>query len=494
MLTKKKVALCLMFLFFLFLLTSCADEQSLDAKWLERAHANINTSEVEGYFKWVILLAIPCFIFAAISLLTDDWVGFFSWSIILVFFVGSFLLITDVLQTIIAAFWPDSFSISTIMDWFGWQLPWPKDAVWTSFYAYGFSDLIPSVYNMWQWILLTVHAGTLLAIGFSRNIRPIWADMAFIATWAISPMITAGIAHSAAANKAAASTVLSKSAIEVGYILVTSGVAIALCVLLPLGILVLTFISPITKGKLQSQWGPNWWENKDRSESIKRMFDKFSFEEAAALIAGLFTELPQPHRNGINGSSTAEFPKQSPPSGDYPHGSDQDLGLSSPPSTGPTGPLVSRGERDRSSDRNGVKTTETSTGQFKPISKRIKRDDGLSDLKNKGEFSPRVHDLGRAAKTVAPLAASVKPEAGLIIGAAGEILDRTNQTKEEGEFASPVRREKRSDESTTEITNTRPQGGGEFSPLSRSSGKRSADLTSDEGDDDAFPQIKRRDK
>jgi hypothetical protein len=438
----------------LLLLSGCIDEQALDRRWTERAHASIPVSEIAGYFEWTLILVVPCVAFAGIAVLRGDYVSATHWFVIMVVGVGSFLRITDVIQAIGELFWPPDYSVTQVMDWMGWGLPFPEDIVWTSPFAYVFTDIVPSLYNVWQWVLIAIHGVMLVTITFSRNIKPIAVDLSFIFSWAITPSFLAVFTRAIAETKTAVPNIVTKAALEVFYVFGGFGIFFVMFLVVPgiVGILALTL-----------NWGkfnPSWGKEKDEDESglLKKLAERFDRDELFAFLGGMAVDAPPPNREGDNGESNdvSTYPRL-PPGGEKGRGP-EDFGPtpSSPPAS-PSGSSGAPNAKDFGQRESGqtdiVDTRETEEGVFAPINPSVdpkeisdeivgrdetgEEDEKFPLEKTKKPLGPVKRDIGKVAKTTAPYAAAVKPELGMLLGAAGELLD-SEDNEDQGDKFSPA--------------------------------------------------------
>jgi hypothetical protein len=505
--TKRQLLLVTIFsLVCLLLLSGCVDEQSLDRRWTERAHANIPVNEIEGYFDWVLLLVIPCVIFSGIAVLKSDYVSAAHWFLIMVIGVGSFLRITDVIQAFGELFWPESYTVSQVMDWMGWGLPFPEDIVWTSPFAYVFTDFIPSLYNIWQWVLIALHGAMLITITFSRNIKPIAVDLAYIFSWAVTPSVLAVFTRAVASGKQIATGVVTKSVLEVLYVVGGFGIFVFMFLVVPgiVGIMALTM-----------DWGrynPSWGRKKDEeyTSAIKKLSKKLDKDELFAFLGGMAVDAPEPHRENDNGdvSDTLTYPRL-PPNGETGR-SPKDFGPSPP--SGPFGSsgLPSSGTFDerKTDESDVVDTKETEEGVFAPINTSVEpkersgepaeqeeltsEDEKFPLEKAKRPLGPVKRDLGKAAKTTAPYVATVKPELGILLGAAGELLDNDDDDGDKFAPASKGAGMSQGRDSSLFSDQSEDEEEEHFKPLPKTRKSSRSRTKNYGGEDSTFPDRKER--
>jgi len=462
MINKRMVTLALVVILCLLFLTGCVDIEAMDQRWMDRAHVSLSESIDESDFEWVYLLGIPCVIFALWALLRSggpDYVSVIHWMVIGILGVGSFFRILDVISLLGEGLWPEGYTISAVMEWMGWQIPFPEDAVWTSPFAYAFTDFIPSFYNIWQWVLLIVHALMLVVVTFSRNIKPIVVDLTFIFAWAITPSILAAGTKVIATAKQAAPLTITKAALEAGvYVFGGSALMLVIFIIVPCAVGVFALLVPW--GKYEYSWG-----DKDRETKalLKKLTDKYDAREIMALISGFFVQAKPPHRDDGNGYEEASD-SSSLPSGDFMEDDFRDPDDFGPPSPVPpklsdTTPQESAKKApspvegavgtvdvgDEDSDvfepKKGKVTQEGISDDTLPVTDEEAESDEFSTKKN--NLSDTMRTVGKAAKTVAPIVGTIKPEAGLVLGAAGEVLDREDETDE---YPSALRQDSTSGE------------------------------------------------
>lgn len=510
---RTKAALFTACLLSLLVLTGCADEQQLDARWLARAHANIIVPEVEQYFRWVILLGLPCLVLAGIAWIRSQYAMAIQWFLLMIFGVGSFLRIADVIQVLGEIAWPEVYTVSAVRSWMGWQLPFPEDVIWTSTFAYIFTDIIPSIYFIWKWLLLAVHAAMILAIVFTRTFRPLLVEGAFIFTWMTSPGILGIITFVTASTKRMSLNTATKAAVEVFYVGFGSVIPLIWCLIIPGIVLMFALVVPMARGTLEPRWGPEKNTNRrlrDMVLALGHALNLVDVNELGAFFASFLAEAPPPHRNGEGGQwrEDSEFPRLLPGYGPDEFGPSAPR-LPSPPGTSPSGETGPAGP-------NIIDMDETSKGRFTPRQTPIRlggptNTDAPSDQefepsqpkspkKTSRKFAPDSKDIGRAAKTVGPMVTPFRPEVGLALSAAGELLDRGDEEDEgENEF-SPTKQRPPSESipssRTSDRSSKRVGRGDEFPPSSRkkrsSSLKAAEEARSNDGEGDEFPQSRRR--
>jgi hypothetical protein len=521
--------LCLLFL------TSCVDEQMLDQGWLDRANATVNVEAISPYFRWILWLAVPLMIFSFLALLKDDYVSAIHWLAIMVVGVGSFLRIVDVIQDIGKLLWPDGYTISAVMDWMGWQIPFPKDAVWTSPYAYAFTDLIPSLYSVWQWALIAVHGLMLMVVSFSRNLKPIVVDFAFIFSWAIAPSILALMTRAFAAAKAASSSVVTKAVMEGLYVVSGFGVFAVFFVFVPIVVGLAALFIPW--GRLNPSWKRDEKKEKDEVSLINRIFSGVDRDAAAAFFGSLVGQVPPPDE-GMGGSTGnvssygSQFPmlppggsSESPPDRGGSGGpSGRGPRPSSPPSGRPKDPSPGDGGGNREPGypfSDVVDTKETSRGVFEPLpDSGVTGDANLTEspkpetedissgdenesirekyfpfLEGQGSVSQGLEDLGKTAKAAAPFVAPLSPEAGLALGLTGSLLDRSEDRSHESSKKEFPHLEDR--ESRQEVISPSDVVSGEaeeetFAPIPEETSREKARSTREEDEEHLFPPLDRR--
>jgi len=428
------------------LLTGCVDVDSLDQNWFGRAHNDIYGSIDKSWFNWVYLMAIPCMIFAAKALLREeesDWVGALHWFLIMIFGVGSFFRFIDVINIAGQEFWPSGYTISSVMDWMGWEIPFPSDAVWTSPFAYIVTDLFPSVFNIWQWTLLILHGGMIFMVAMSRNTKPIVVDLAFVLSWAITPVAMAIVTFGAASAKGDAAGSVTKALIEVVYVFAGAGVIVAFFLLVPCAVGILAIFVPW--GKFEYSWAG---KDREKKALLVRAIDRGGM---LGLLGGLLVDVQPPLRGnrGNNQRAVVSDSSQLPPPGAV-EGKFRDMG---PDDFGPVSPRAP----EKPSTPSGTATPEEGFPEVKTAAKSVREGGDL----DQDTFEPRTDKLqlkagssrfgeekkfgddefpdkkrsltkglgavGRVAKDVAPLVTAVRPEAGIAlnaVGAAGELLDR----------------------------------------------------------------------
>lgn len=435
------------------LLTGCVDVEQMDQNWLNRAFLDISDRFDTSWFNWIYLLVIPCMIFAAKAFISADWISFTHWFLIMVLGIGSFFRITEVIVIFGRKLWPDGYTISIVMGWFGWSLPFPEDATWVSPVAYGFTDLIPSLYNTWQWGLLVIHGAMLVIVALSRNTKPLVVDGAFILTWGISPSILAFFTVAIAGAKEQAESALTKAILEVVYIIGGLGTMAIFFWLIPLAVGLVAIFLPWPR-PLEYSWG-----RKDKEAGItRRLRDRIDIDALWAALATLLVQVPPPKRAGNTAYSEVALEQVllPPPSdvveGTYREKGPDDFGPSSPRSLTPEPSASPVSERSSRALEGEVKSPQVDVKDdlFEPRKSSLitpapeedrsfSTEDEPQESKEEpesgnGEFSTRkgrltqgLETAGKVAKVAGPLITPVKPEVGLALTAAGELLDRNDE-------------------------------------------------------------------
>lgn len=451
------------------LLTGCVDVEQMDQNWLARAFLDVSDKIDEESFKWIYILILPCMFFAAGALFRGggpDWVSFIHWFVIMVIFVGSFFRITEVIRVVGQEFWPSGYTLSAVMDRFGWSLPFPKDATLVSPIAFAFTDLIPSLYNAQQWGLLIIHGAMLIIVAFSRNTKPIVVDLAFILSWAITPSILAFETVVWAVAKEAASNATAKALLEGFYVVTGYGTMVIFFWILPTIVGIAAIFLPF--GPLEYSWA-----GKDRETKalLKKLGERLDLRELGALFGSLFVQ-PQPPLREKPAYTEANPDRPLLTAPDYIEGSFRDLGPddfgpSSPKPPQPEAPPGSPGN-EKVSNRNGgpgnreedqPEAGSKENDLFEPRQARagLEEPSGREDLdrlqddeptqstppdadkegatSQKGRLEQGLETFGKAAKVAGPLISQARPEVGLPLTAAGEVLDRDEEL-------FPLRKEK----------------------------------------------------
>lgn len=529
--TKRRV-FTLFFLSILCLsfLTACIDKQKLDQRWLDRAHTAVDVGTISPYFTWVLFLAVPLMIFAFVALLRNDYISFVHWFAIMVVGVGSFLRIVDVIQTFGNILWPDGYTISAVMDWMGWQVPFPDDAVWTSPFAFAFTDLIPSLFSIWQWVLIAVHGAMLIVVSFSRNLKPIAVDFAFIFSWAITPTILAVITRGFAAAKGASSLVVTKAVIETLYVIFGFGAFAVFFVLIPLAVGLAALFLPW--GRLNPSWRSGDRKDSETESLVQKLLGRLDRDALAAFLGAFAGSVPPPEEGTGNNSGeyayATEYPRLPPgnsSSQGYGSGGPDNMGpnpsgTGSPSSRGSGGGPSTAGNGGEKPPSDVVDTEETSAGHFAPLvnsgrleePKPVTQGDGDSEQEEpypeeEGESFPSektghplasgARGLGKAAKSAAPLVTPLNPEAGLALGLTGALLDRPDAQSEEStklDFPQvPGSNRNRDLDRGKEKDSDRQKREEGFSSLKHKEAPESKPRKKEqESEQDVFPELRRR--